>query len=84
MFNTLFPPKEFTTTEMNLIAEQLQKPELRKYLTHLAVESLKSIASGMPKQDETAESYLRRQATVAGGMGVCEALLAIEPVKASS
>lgn len=80
-----FPTQTFANAELVEIAEALNKPAVKKYLRHQQGISIKAIANGLPKEGESAESYLRRQATVVGGLGVLEALLQIEkPASASS
>lgn len=76
--NKLFPEKEYTTTELNVIATHLSQPVVKAYLHDLAGRSLKDMVFGQRKPGESAESYLERQAVVAGGLAVLETLLAIE------
>ena len=74
----LFPEKEFNTTELTIIAQCLGHPVVKKYFLDLASRNLKAIVFGQRKPGESAESYLERQAVVAGGLAVIEMLLAVE------
>lgn len=84
MLPNIFPETKFTTTELTILAENFTHPVVKKYLLSEARSSLEAIATGLPKEGESAEEYLRRQAQVVGGMRVYEALLAIETPKKSS
>ena len=76
--NALFPEKEFTTAELATIAQCLGHPTIKKYLVELGRRNVKAIVFGQRNSGEAAESYLERQAVVAGGLAVIEMLLAIE------
>lgn len=81
---TIFPPVEFSRAELFEIAEAANKPAVKKYLKAQQGEFIKGIATGMPVEGESAESYLRKQATVVGALEALERLLAIEaPVKSA-
>jgi hypothetical protein len=73
-----FPSKTFATAEMVEIAEAFTKPAVKKYLSQEAGKLIRDIANGLPAAGEDAESYLRRQAQVVGGLAVYEALLQIQ------
>lgn len=79
----LLPKPTLTNTEMVELATAINIPVVQKYLKFLQWEALRDIAGGMPAENESAESYLRRQAHVVGGMAAIEVLLSIEaPAKA--
>jgi len=78
---SFIPKITFVTSELHQIAEKLNDPLLRKYLTYIAsVEASDILENGEPKEGETADSFLRRQAEVRGKVAVIEALLSISPV----
>jgi len=79
MIEKLFPEAEFSTAELYELAATFNKPVVKKYLRHLAVDSVRAICHGQRKDCESAESYLERQAVVSGGLATLEQLLAIEP-----
>jgi len=83
---SFFPKISFSTTEMVQIKEKLSDPLIKKYLTYLAIaESDDLIVNGEPKDNETADSFLRRQAEVRGKVDVLETLLLIsEPEESTS
>jgi len=76
--DVLIPEVTFTDAEMYELAQVLHTPVLRKYLKHLQTGCIKGIANGLPKPEETSESYVRRQAVVVGGLDALETLLKIE------
>lgn len=76
--NNLFPPISLTTSEMFELATAINIPVVQKYFHHLAVAQIKALAHGERKVNESAESYLERQAVVRGGLGAIEMLLGIE------
>lgn len=78
LLSSIYPELPFTVTEMNEIATAFSNPSVRKYLAHLGIAGLKAIAGGEPKEGESAESYLRRQAVVQGQLAVYQTLLTIE------
>lgn len=78
----IFPEQQFSNTELHEIAVAMNNPAVKKYLAHQQREYVKAIANGLPREGETAESYLRRQATVVGSLEVLEALLGIEAPQA--
>lgn len=81
---TFLPKITFSTTEMVQIKEKLSDPLLKKYFTYLAVvESNDLIANGEPKENETADSFLRRQAEVRGKVALAETLLVISEAELS-
>lgn len=83
--NTVFPDIVFSTAELVELSEHLDSPVVKKYLKYQQSQQVKTIGNGLPKEGESAESYLRRQAVVVGGLGVLEALLKIEkPTPAQS
>jgi len=75
----LFPEPSFTTAELFELAVTIHKPVMQKYLRTLACTAIKDICHGQRKEGESAESYLERQAVVAGGLAVVEQLLNVEP-----
>lgn len=81
----LLPPVSFTTAELYEIAKSLTQNAVVKYLKNEQANAFKAVANGLPKEDETAESYLRRQSFVLGQLAVFEALLGVEkPVEPGS
>jgi hypothetical protein len=78
ILETAFPQQSFTNAELHEIAEAMTKPAVRKYLLSEQRTCIKAIANGEPAKDESAESYLRRQAKVQGGLAVLEGLLSID------
>lgn len=79
----IFPMTTFSATEMNLLAESFNNTTVRKYLHHLAYTSGAAIATGEPRENESAEAYLRRQARVQGQLDTVETLLSIKPAQAA-
>lgn len=79
----LIPDVEFSTAELHQIADAISTPAVRKYLKNQQAKLIKAIGNGLPKEEESAESYVRRQSVVVGGLAVYESLLTIEPVKAT-
>lgn len=75
----LLPVKEFTTAELHELSEFLNKPSVHKYLLHLQAEGVRAIGNGMPKEGESAEHYIRRQAMFVGSLATLETLLSIDP-----
>lgn len=84
MLNRIFPPKTFTTTEMNEIAVHLSAPAVKKYLEHLAIQNFAGISSGLPDKGESMQDYLMRQAVVVGANNAIEQLLSIDPLPPSA
>lgn len=78
----IFPEVEFTSSELADIAQHLTHPAVVKYLHSIAYNIGADICNGEPSPEETAESYLRKQSFVKGGLGVVEMLLQIEPAAA--
>lgn len=78
MLSQILPPATFTSTELHEIAIHLSNPSVRKYLIEQARICYESIGEGLPMPNESAESYLRRQASVVGSLGALQALLSIE------
>lgn len=77
-----FPVIEFSVTELVQLKEKFSDPLVKKYLTYLAaVESSDLVENGEPKDGETAESFLRRQATVRGKVEAMVTLLALSQVE---
>lgn len=76
--DTLFPDQEFTNSELVEIANAVNHPALKKYLRKIATNTVKGLIFSEPYNGESAESCLRRQARVAGGLEVIETLLNIE------
>lgn len=83
-YEKLFPIREFNTTELNEIAEALSKPIVKAYLKNQAILAFQGIARGLPRDGESAEEYIRRQATVVGSIAVIEEMLLIEPATSSN
>lgn len=77
----LFKKETFTTTELNLIAEALDNPTVKKYFNNEMTQSFAAIAEGEPEPDETPDNYLRRVAKVQGSIAVFKALLSIKKVE---
>lgn len=69
---------QLSTSEMVVLAEQITHPMVQKYLKFLAHQSIEAIVHGTAKDNESAESYLRRQAVVQGQLAAIETLLMIE------
>lgn len=80
----LFPEVTLSTTEMNIIAENLSHPAVKKYLQSQIYLASEGIVKGEPDVGESPESYLRRAAKVRGQAEFAQALLAIEPVAKES
>ncbi len=82
----LFPPANYTLSEMQDIAAAFNQPAVQKFLKSHAQETMFDIAHASRKDGESAESYLERLAVVSGGLAVYESLLAIEtaPTAANS
>lgn len=81
---SIFPSVTFATAELTEIAEAMNKPAVKKYLKTQQGLLVQDIATGLPAAGESAEEYLRKQATVVGALGAIERLLAIEaPVKSA-
>jgi len=78
MSTDLFPLVEFNTTEETVIAEALTNPTVVKYLKSIASALIKDIVLGEPQINETAESYLRRQANAKGRLEAINTLLQIQ------
>jgi len=78
MNSTLLPTSELSATEKTIIVKSFSDPAVQKYLQNLAKEIIMDIVSGEPQINETAESYLRRQATVKGRLEVINTLLLIQ------
>lgn len=79
MDTTIFPEIVLNTTEEVLVATALALPAVKKYFHSLANQNGKDIVFGEPFENESAESYLRRQALVKGRLEVLQTLLSIEP-----
>lgn len=77
---SLFPPVQFSNAELMEIAKAMNNPAVKKYLRVQQGEYVKGIANGLPNEatNESAESYVRRQAVVVGSLEVIESLLSIE------
>ncbi len=76
--DSIFPDLQFSTTELIEIANVMNSPLIRKYLTSCAAIALKDIGQGLPKENETAEAYLLKQAQVVGSLNTFRMLLSIE------
>ncbi len=79
MNTTIFPEIILNTTEEVIVANALALPAVKKYFNSLANQNGKDIVFGEPFENESAESYLRRQALVKGRLEVLQTLLSIEP-----
>lgn len=75
----IFPEISFTQSESMIIAEALTLPAVVKYLHSVAYNIGADICEGEISEGELAESYLRKQSYVKGGLGVINMLLEIEP-----
>jgi len=80
----LFPEETFTTTELNVLAIQLDHPTVKKYFRMEARRLLIDVTMSSPGEGETDAEYLRRAATVRGQIAVFEALSGIEAIKAEN
>lgn len=78
MNSVLLPTSDLSSTEQTIIVKAFNEPAVQKYLGNLAKETIMDIVSGEPQINETAESYLRRQATVKGRLEVLNTLLLIK------
>lgn len=82
--SSIFPEQQFSSAELFEIAEAFTRPAVKKYLKQELANSIKALAEGRPKEGESAESYLRREAEVQGGLVVLETLLQIEKPSVSA
>jgi hypothetical protein len=78
MSHDLFPSLELNATEEGIIAEAFANPTVVKYLQFIANGLIKDIVFGEPAINETAESYLRRQANAKGRLEAINTLLQIQ------
>jgi hypothetical protein len=67
--------------EQTIVNEHLSDPTVKKYFRSLAYQNITDIILGSPDINESAESYLRRQAVVKGRLEVIETLLSIQEIK---
>lgn len=74
----LFPTPKYTRTELDIIAECMNNPSVKKYLTDQMNLAFSAIAEGEPQIGQSAEEYLRKQAGVQGMIRVFRQLLSIE------
>jgi len=77
MITKIFPDIQLSETEQDIVAKCLTTPAVKKYFHSLAHQNGQDIVFGEPGQNETAESYLRRQAAVRGRLEVLNTLLSI-------
>lgn len=75
----IFPAITLVQTEIDVINDKLSDPAVKKYLHMLAYNNAQSMVLGQPAEGESAESYLRRAASVQGRLEVLETLLSIKP-----
>lgn len=73
----IFPDQKLSQTEMDVIADKLSDPAVKKYFHVLAYEAGRDIATGEPKEGESAENYLRRESRVKGRLDALNTLLSI-------
>lgn len=76
----IFPDISLSDTEQTIVANALGTPAVKKYFRSLANQNGKDIVFGEPQINETAESYLRRQAAVKGRLEVLNTLLQIQAI----
>lgn len=74
----LFPELTLSSTEVNIIAENLSHPAVQKYLQYQVYSASAGIVMGEPEAGEAPESYLRRVAVIQGMIKFAEQLLSIE------
>lgn len=78
----IFPEIKFTRSELIEIQGAFSLPSVVKYLNSMAYSAGTDICTGIIGDGESAESYLRRQEFVKGGLGVIDTLLKINAEKA--
>ena len=76
--SSLFPDIVLSDTEMSIVAAALSQPAVKKYFHSLAHSDGRDIVFSDPANGESAESYLRRKASVRGRLEVLNTLLSIE------
>lgn len=74
----LFSPIVLSDTEQDIVVAALSQPAVKKFLTSFANDAIKDLSYGEPEINETAESYLRRQARVKGRLEAVATLLQIQ------
>ena len=80
----IFPEESWTTTEVNVLAAQLDHPTVKKYFRMEARRMILDLTMSKPDKAESDAEYLRRAAEVRGQIAVFEALSSIEAVKADN
>lgn len=74
----IIPNIAMTETELAVAAEHMAQPVVQKYLRMLSYDNAAAIITGSPKDGETSESYLLREAAVKGRLDVLATLLSIQ------
>ncbi len=75
---SFLPEVKFNSGEMAVLVERLKDPIIQKYLSMLVrIEAADFLVNIEPKDGETAEGFLRRQALVRGRIEVLETLISI-------
>lgn len=75
---SFIPKIEFSLGEITALSERMKDPIIVKYLTMIvSIEAVDLLTNAEPREGETAEAFLRRQAAVRGRIEAIEALLSI-------